>query len=260
MGKTAFSYRKPSSWEVCEAAFSPPLPLEGGSVHASPFPWKGQPSAARRGWLPFLRRSRLLFAFPIRKGVVSRKAVFSFRCLHHWGRGTAPAMDRVLSQTAHLRRSFPLFFIPLEPYPSRFARHLPHAGKALFRGYRFPIQPPPLRATSFHRKEGVSTRAPSLGRGCRAQRGGVGFLFYGQAASSLPSPCRESGVILVPSSTTSIALTRASQRGAGSILRLFDRHAFSGGNPLHSLSNVLPHHRRGQDRPARGIPLCGYSL
>ena len=40
-----------------------------------------------------------------------------------------------------------------------------------------PIQPPPLRGTSFHRKEGVSTRAPSLGRGCRAQRGGVGFLF-----------------------------------------------------------------------------------
>ena len=26
-----------------------------------------------------------------------------------------------------------------------------------------------------HRKEGVSTLAPSLGRGCRAQRGGVGF-------------------------------------------------------------------------------------
>ena len=42
----------------------------------------------------------------------------------------------------------------------------------------FPIQPPPLRGTpSFHRKEGVPTRAPSLGRGCRAQRGGVGFLF-----------------------------------------------------------------------------------
>ena len=30
------------------------LPWEGGSVHASPFPWKGLPSAARRGWLPFL--------------------------------------------------------------------------------------------------------------------------------------------------------------------------------------------------------------
>ena len=181
-------------------------------------------------------------------------------CLPHRGRGTAPAVDRVLSFIACLRRSSPLFFILLEPYPARFARHLPHAGKAVYRGYRFPIQPPPLRGTSFHRKEGMSTRAPSFGRGCRAQRGGVGFLFCGEAASSLPSPCRESGVILVPSSTTSIALTRASQKGAGSILRLFDRHAFSSGNPLHSFSNVLPHRRRGQDRPARGIPLCGYSL
>ena len=45
----------------------------------------------------------------------ARKAVFSFRCLPHWGRGTASAVDRVLSQTAHLRRSFPLFFIPLSP-------------------------------------------------------------------------------------------------------------------------------------------------
>ena len=32
------------------------LPEEGGSIHASPFPWKGLPSTARRGWLPFLRR------------------------------------------------------------------------------------------------------------------------------------------------------------------------------------------------------------
>ena len=108
------------------------LPEEGGSVHASPFPWKGLPSAARRGWLSFLQRSRFLFAFPIGEGgprqrrsgalangiletiffalfhpartlsgslrsppsprgegFVSRKAVFSFRSLPHWGRGTA---------------------------------------------------------------------------------------------------------------------------------------------------------------------------
>ena len=272
------------------------------------------------------------------EGFVSGIAVLSYRSLPHWGRGTASAVDRVLSYIACLRRSPSLSFIPLEPYPARSARHLPHAGKALsvdivfphiscirsdnarkaVSSYRslphggrgtapavdrvlsfildlrrisplifhtastpirlaplatfptrgrlcigdtaFPIQPPPLRGTSFHRKEGMTTRAPSLGRGCRAQRGGVGFLFCGEAASSLLSPCRESCVILVPSSTTSIALTRASQRGAGSILRLFDRHAFSGGNPLHSLSNVLQHRRRGQDRPARGIPLCGYSL
>ena len=40
-----------------------------------------------------------------------------------------------------------------------------------------PIQPPPLQGTSFLWKEGMFTRAPSLGRGCRAQRGGIGFLF-----------------------------------------------------------------------------------
>ena len=79
----------------CEPTSAPSghlLPREGGSVHESPFPWKGLPSAARRGWLPFLRRSRLLFAFPIGEG------------------GTASAVDRVLSQTAYLRRSFPLVF------------------------------------------------------------------------------------------------------------------------------------------------------
>ena len=31
-------------------------------------------------------------------------------CLPHWERGTAPAVDRVLSQTAYLRRSPPLVF------------------------------------------------------------------------------------------------------------------------------------------------------
>ena len=58
-------------------------------------------------------------------------AASSYRSLPHWGRGTASAVERVLSQTAYLRRSFPLFFIPLVPYPARSARHLPHAGKAL---------------------------------------------------------------------------------------------------------------------------------
>ena len=58
-------------------------------------------------------------------------AVLSYRSLPHWGRGTASAVDRVLSYTDRLRRSPPLFFIPLVPYPAHSARHLPHAGKAL---------------------------------------------------------------------------------------------------------------------------------
>ena len=88
------------------------LPQEGGSIHASPFPWKGLPSAARRGWLPFCGEAASSLPSPL-------------------GKGDRAAVDRVFSQAAHLRRSFPLSFIPLVPYPARFARHLPHAGKAL---------------------------------------------------------------------------------------------------------------------------------
>ena len=53
----------------------------------------------------------------------------------------------------------------------------------------------PLRGASFHRKEGVSARAPSLGRGKGRSEAGLAS-FWGEAASSLPSPfgkalCRE---------------------------------------------------------------------
>ena len=67
--------------------------------------------------------------------------------LPHWGRGTASAVDRVLSLMAHLRRSPSLSFIPLVPYPARSARHLPLEGKALFRKYRYPH---PTSAPSGH--------------------------------------------------------------------------------------------------------------
>ncbi len=68
---------------------------------------------------------------PRGEGYVSGIAASSYRSLPHLGRGTASAEDRVLSCIAYLRRSPSLSFIPLEPYPARFARHLPHAGKAL---------------------------------------------------------------------------------------------------------------------------------
>ena len=60
----------------------------------------------------FLRRSRLLFAFPI-------------------GEGGPRSGARVLSYIVDLRCISSLFFMPLVPYPARSARHLPHAGKAL---------------------------------------------------------------------------------------------------------------------------------
>ena len=87
------------------------LPMEGGSVHTSPFLWKGLTSAARRGWLPFW-------------GGEADSSLPS-----PLGKGDRAAVDRVLSYIVDLRRSFPLFFMPLEPYPARSARHLPHAGR-----------------------------------------------------------------------------------------------------------------------------------
>ena len=54
---------------------------------------------------------------------------------------------RVLSYNRALETISPLFFIPLEPYPARSARHLPHAGKALCQEYRFPH---PTSAPSGH--------------------------------------------------------------------------------------------------------------
>ena len=70
---------------------------------------------------------------PRGEGVVSRKAVSSFRSLPHWERGTASAALRCSRIMAHLRRSSSLSFIPLVPYPARSARHLPRVGKSLLR-------------------------------------------------------------------------------------------------------------------------------
>ena len=53
-----------------------------------------------------------------------------------WGRGTAPAVDRVLSLTAHLRRIFHLFqlsFIPPVPYPP-LRGTFPSRGRLTIRG------------------------------------------------------------------------------------------------------------------------------
>ena len=70
----------------------------------------------RRSSSPLFHPARTLSGSPrsppstCGEGFVSGIAVFSFRCLPHWGRGTASAVDRVLSLTAHLRRSSsPLF-------------------------------------------------------------------------------------------------------------------------------------------------------
>ena len=82
-------------------------------------------------FIPSLSYPPLQDTFSAREGSASGIAASSYRSLPYWGRGTASAVDRVLSYIAYLRRSPSLSFIPLEPYPARFARHLPHAGNAV---------------------------------------------------------------------------------------------------------------------------------
>ena len=107
--------------------FYPYPPLRGASFYR-----KGLPSAARRGWLPFFwRQSRLLFTFPTRERRCVEKSGILVSQPSPLGKGDRAAVDRVLSHIVDLRRISSLSFIPLEPYPARSARHLPHAGKAL---------------------------------------------------------------------------------------------------------------------------------
>ena len=129
-------------------------PSKGGSVHASPFPWKGLPSVARRGWLPFLRRSPLLFAFPVwKRGPRSDalvydalETIFSLSFIppvpYPPLRDTFPSRGRlcVRDSGALVNDALePIFFALFHPARTLSAPpswHLPHAGKALCRGQR----------------------------------------------------------------------------------------------------------------------------
>ena len=90
----------------------------------------------------------------------------------HWGRGTAPAVDRVLSYIVDLRRISPLIF-HTAPALSGSLRSPPSPrGEGCVSGIA--VSPSNLRPFGAPPSIG-RRRAPSLGRGCRAQRGGVGF-------------------------------------------------------------------------------------
>ena len=136
--------------------FYPYPPLRGTSFHrkeevSTRAPSFGRSCRAQRGGVGFLFCGEAASSLPSPRGEGfihrysfstyacirsdnARKATSPYRSLPHWGRGTASAVDRVLSQATHLRPSSSLFFIPLVPDPARSARHLPHAGKALFQG------------------------------------------------------------------------------------------------------------------------------
>ena len=103
-GKAVFSYR---SLLHGEAAFSL-LPMEGGAP-------KGQRLESPRYEREY-EESVLSYRHPVRSERSLPFAVRDSRFLH---------MCRALLRFSHLS------FIPLEPYPARYARHLPHAGKAL---------------------------------------------------------------------------------------------------------------------------------
>ena len=93
-----------------------------------------------------------------------------------------------------MRRSSSLFFIPLEPYPARFARHLPHAGKALSVVILF-LYVSCIRFDDARKAASLYHSLPLEGAAERSEAGLASFL-GGEAASSLPSPlgkalCRE---------------------------------------------------------------------
>ena len=120
------------------ALFHPARPLSG-SLRSPPSP-RGE---------GFVRRYSF-FTYACIRSDNARKAAFSYRrSLPPWGRlcrgycFSTHACIRsddmgiaLLSQTAYLRRSFPLFFIPLPHPTSASSEHLPLEGKALCLGQR----------------------------------------------------------------------------------------------------------------------------
>ena len=124
--------------------FYPYPPLQGTSFHrkegaSTRAPSLGRGCRAQRGGVGFLfwRRSRLLFAFPHWEKRCVEKSGILVSQPSPLGKGDRVAVDRVLSLIVDLRCIPSISFIPLEPYPAHSARHLPHAGKALFRGSQY---------------------------------------------------------------------------------------------------------------------------
>ena len=78
-------------------------------------------------------------------------AVLSYRSLPHWGRGTASAVDRVLSLMACLRCISSLFFIPLSPSNLRPFGAPPSIGRR-----EYPRKPLPLEGAAERSEAGLA--------------------------------------------------------------------------------------------------------
>ena len=159
MGKSAFSYRKPSplgkgdrtavdrvlSLIVDLRCISPlvfhPARTLSGSLRSPPSP-RGE---------SFVRR----YCFSTHACIRSddaRKAVFSFRSLPPLGKGDRAAVDRVLSLMAYLRRSPSLFFTPLSPSNLRPFGAPPSIGRR-----EYPRKPLPLEGAAERSEAGLAS-------------------------------------------------------------------------------------------------------
>ena len=148
MGKAASSYRKPSPLGKGDRAAVDRVLSFIVDLRRSPslsfIPLEPYPARSARH-LPHAGKALSVIILFLHVSCIrlddARKAASSYRKPSPLGKGDRAAVDRVLSFIVDLRRSFPLFFIPLEPYPARSARHLPHAGKALSVVIVFPTYP-----------------------------------------------------------------------------------------------------------------------
>ena len=163
--------------DALETIFSPlfhtaspiqPPPLRGTSFHR-----KELPSVAWRGWLPFFAAKPPPLCLPPWERCCVEKSGILVSQPSPLGKGDRAAVDRVLSQTAYLRRSPSLSFIPLPISNLR------------------PFGAPP----SIGRRECPREPFPLEGAAERSEAGLASFL-GGEAASSLTFPlgkslCRE---------------------------------------------------------------------
>ena len=109
---------------------------------------RSPPSSRGEG---FVRRYSFSTYACIRSDVMG-EAVFSYRSPPHWGRGTAPAVDRVLSYIGYLRRSPSLFFIPLSPSNLRPFGAPPSIGRR-----ECPREPLPLEGAAERSEAGLAS-------------------------------------------------------------------------------------------------------
>ena len=106
------------------------------------------------------------------------EAVISYRSLPHWGRGTAPAVDRVLSYIVDLRRISPLIFHPARTLSGSLRSPPSPRGEGFVSGIA--VSPSSLRPfgapPSIGRREHPREPLPLEGAAERSEAGLASFL------------------------------------------------------------------------------------